>query len=107
VALHRLEIEGLAAVAIFADELEMGQRAEHALGHRLEPDDGSITVLQNLDQLVFIEPMLDVVKLRMGVDLENLLPHGRIARDMIGGDAQLLELSHLELSHGDLLLSSS
>jgi len=38
--------------------------------------------------------MLDVVKFRIGVDLENLLPHGRIACDMIGSDAQLLELSH-------------
>jgi hypothetical protein len=38
--------------------------------------------------------MLDVVKLRSGVDIENLVPHGRIAGDMIGSDAQLLELSH-------------
>ena len=63
------------------------------------PDDGSVAVLEEIDQLILFHAMRGVVKLRIGMDVENLLPHGRIAGDMIGSNAQLFELSH-----GDCLL---
>ena len=41
VALQRREIDGLAAGAVFADDLEIRQRRERALVDRLEADDGA------------------------------------------------------------------
>jgi len=94
VALHGLEIEGLAAVTIFADELEIGQRGQYALGHRLEADDGRIAVLEKLDQLVLVEAMTDIVKLRIRMDVEHLLAHGGMTGDAIGGDTEAIERGH-------------
>ena len=87
VSFHRLEIEGLAAVAIFADELEIGQGVEHTLGHRLETDDGGLAVADERDQLVFVHAVRAVVEFCVGIEGEHFLPRRGETCDVIGRDS--------------------
>src|SRR5262249_5332334 len=94
VTLHGCEIEGFATIAIFADDPQPRERREHALRHRLKADDGGIAIFEESDQLVFVETMRDVVKFCARIDIEHFLPHGGMAVDVIGGDAETLECWH-------------
>src|SRR5262249_17688954 len=87
--------EALATVAIRADDPESGERAEHPLGHRLEADDSRVAVLEERDQFVLAHAAVSVGELGIGVDVDDLLPHGRMAAHVVGGDAQLFELRHV------------
>ena len=68
--------------------LRFGKRREHALGHRLEADDGGVAVGEERDQFVLAETVAAVVKLGGGIGVEHLLPHCRMAVDVIGDDTE-------------------
>ena len=61
---------------------------------RLETDDRSIAALQKLDQIVFARSKRLVVKFCIRIDVEHFLPHGGMAVDVIGNDAEALECRH-------------
>ena len=72
--------------------LRFGSAREHALGHRLEADDRGVAVLSGT-RSVSSSPRRwpAVVELRLRIDVEHLLPHGRMAADVIGGDAEAVD----------------
>ena len=89
--LQGVEIDGLAPGTELADDLQLGQRRQHPVRDRLEPDNGGIAPAQMLDQHVFIGDPLAFPEPGTGIGLQQDAAQHRMGTQRIGRNTELLD----------------